>query len=159
MKNLKLYLAHSLKCRFRIRKIELELENKYNIELLNPFYDVYRPEILKMDKHKQNRFDFTLKQCKRIRKRDLDLIMQCDGLLCIIFNSYRMIGSFKEMCYAFENNKPVFLISYEYYAREHLWNKAESCKRFKNIKCFENWLKSKGYEKNENVEIKRPKRC
>lgn len=147
MKKLKLYLAHSLRTRKNVRKIELEIEKEFNIELLNPFYDVNRPEIKKMDKGKQTRFEFSLKKCKEIRKKDLDLIISCDGLLCIVIKSHKMIGSFKEMCFAYENNKPVYLISFEKYARNHLWNRAESEKRFKTIKEFTDWLKKEGYSK------------
>lgn len=152
MKKLKLYLAHSLEVRKTIRKLELQLEKKFNIELVNPFYDVDRPEIKRMDKGKQNRLDFTLKKCIKIREKDLDLIINCDGLLCIVFKSNKMIGSFKEMCFAYENNKPVYLISFEKYARNHLWNRAETLdKTFKSIKEFKKWLVKEGYEKvNEN---------
>jgi len=38
MKKLRLYLAHNLNTRKQIRKNELELESKYNIEVVNPFY-------------------------------------------------------------------------------------------------------------------------
>jgi len=58
-----------------------------------------------------------------------------------------MIGSFKEMTFAYENGKKVFLISFDKYVSGHLWNRAESYLIFSNINQFKDYLILNGYKR------------
>ena len=143
MKKLKLYLAHNLDTRKQIRKIELELEKNYNIELVNPFYDTKRDDIQKIDKGINTRWEISMKKCKNLVKRDLSNITRSDGLLAVVIKP--SIGTTLEIGYAKATNKKIFVIS-EIYIK-HPWIKVYADKRFRNFKAFENWLKKEGYKK------------
>jgi len=143
MKKLKLYLAHGFGSRHTVRKIEKDIEKNFNIDLINPFYDVDRTDVNKLDKGiKLNR---TKKDCQLVRNRDLKLIRNSDGVLAICFEP--TIGTFKEICYAYEHDKKVFFICYNKYARNHLWNVAECYLIFKDIHSFMFYLRLNGYER------------
>lgn len=143
MKKLKLYLAHNLDTRKQIREIELELERKYNIELVNPFYDTVRDDIKKIDEGVNTRWEISMKACKNLVKRDLSNITRSDGLLAIIIKP--SIGTTLEIGYAKATGKKIFIIS-EIYIK-HPWIKVYATKRFKNFIAFENWLIKEGYKK------------
>lgn len=145
MKKLKLYLAHCFHTRKTVRKIELQIEKEFNVELVNPFYDLDREDIKKLDKGIE--LNRTKKDCQFVRQRDLNNILASDGLLAIIFDLDKMIGTLKEMCFAYENGIKVYLVSYDVYARNHLWNVVESYLIFSSIKQFILYLEYNGYKK------------
>lgn len=162
MKKLKLYLAHNFDDRFKIRKIEKRLEKVYNIELLNPFYDVKRHDVRKLDEIGITRKEiygkiqlWNKKTCGLLVERDLKAIRQSDGLLTIIHSA--TIGTSMEIisC-AYFYRMPVYIITNTHYG--HPWIKymvyISKGKLFKNLKELEIWLEKEGYKKiNENVEI------
>jgi len=135
------YLAHQLKHRFLVREIELQLEKKFNIELVNPFYDGKRRDIQKLDKGNFKRTDFSLKDAKKIVENDLKAIDRSDGIVSIIID-IESIGSYMEIFYGYHVlHKPVYVISPDVKIRKHIWIKSNSTKQFSSITNFEKWLK------------------
>lgn len=155
MKKLKLYLAHNFNDRFKIRKIERKLEKKYNIELVNPFYDIKRDDVRKIDKIGKTRKElygkmqlWNEKMCESLVKRDLKAIRHSDGLFTIIF--FPSIGTPMEIisC-AYFYRMPVYIITKSHFAHPWLRYMAyiSNGKIFKNLKEFKKWLVKEGYEK------------
>jgi len=134
---LRLYLAHNLNDRHEIRKIELELEKEFDIELLNPFYDVKREDIEEMDTGKITRWEFTLQQCREIVNRDLSGIDSCDGLLAIIKTP--SIGTTLEIAYAFQHKKVIHIVSENFHS--HPWLRVYADQRFVTIDDYKKYLK------------------
>lgn len=141
MKKLKLYLAHNLNDRYEIRKIELELEKKYDIELVNPFYDIVRDDIKDLDEGRGNRYQLPMKRCVEVVKRDLNMILRCDGILAIIKSP--SIGTTLEIAYAKQFYRRIYIISEKYI--DHPWIKVYANRTFRNIDEFENWLRRNKY--------------
>jgi nucleoside 2-deoxyribosyltransferase len=138
-RKLKLYLAHSLETRTAIRKIELEIEDDFNIELYNPFYDnPNRDDIHDIDSGKTTRWELDLKHCEDIVDRDLNAIDECDGIVAIFLDS-SSIGTCLEIGYARQTGKMIFFISEKYY--NHPWIRVYADYRFKNIDEFKMFLK------------------
>jgi len=143
MKKIKLYLAHPLDERHIVRKIELELEKKYNIELVNPFYDSHRQDITDLDNGIISRHDFTKSQSIRISNKDLSILNSCDGIL--VYQPYNTIGSILELGHAHVLKtlgiKMVTIIIGIPKITNHLWIKAYCDYRFRTFKNFEKFLK------------------
>lgn len=141
MEKLKLYLAHNLNDRHEIREIELELEKKYNIELVNPFYDIVRDDIKDLDEGRGCRYKLPMKRCVELVKRDLSMILRCDGILAIIKSP--SIGTTLEIAHAKQYFRKIYIISEKY--SDHPWIKIYASRTFKTITEFENWLKRNKY--------------
>lgn len=135
MKKLKLYLAHNLDTRHEIRKWELQVEKKYKINLLNPFYDTTRNDIGDLDSGKITRWQLNDKRCHALVKRDLKAIDKCEGILAFVTGS---VGTTLEIGYARANNKKIFVISRDYIM--HPWIRVYANYRFATKEEFEEWL-------------------
>lgn len=108
---MKLYLAHPLVMRHEIRKIELGIEERTGIELLNPFYDQPRPEIEAMDRGEARRDDPNLDYLKIVTD-DLDLVdAGKDGILAYYTRKVHQIGTVCESWYALNTGLPVYVVS------------------------------------------------
>jgi hypothetical protein len=153
MKKLKLYLAHNFNNRYEIKKIEDYIEKNYNIELLNPFFDQERNDLV-MSKEK-NRDKLVRKfkrlndnQCEELVERDLNSIRKNEGLLSIIYKA--SIGTPMEIitC-AYFYRMPVYIITNT--LNHHPWlrymAKISNGKIFKTIEDFCKWLNKKGHRK------------
>lgn len=132
------YLAHDFEDRHRVRKIQKYIESIYKINLLNPFYDTQRDDIIKID------IGIPVirseKDCKNVRDEDLAHVRYSDGVLCII-NSSGGIGSYMEVFYASKIlDKPVYFVCPIKKIREHLWIRSNTFKIFKNIKELESYF-------------------
>jgi len=135
------YLAHQLKYRHGIRSIELELEKKYGINLINPFYDTERNDIKRIDSGEIVNLDLTVKDKKDIVAFDLDTIKNCDGVICFIID-HDVIGSFMEIFYAWrELNIPVYIVCPNDKIRLHPWVVTCSFKLFKYLEELEDYIK------------------
>ena len=150
MKPNKFYIAHGLYSRKKIHIIQTDLEKKYTLELVNPFYHSYRDEIAKLDAHggrNERRFyrrmlnKFTIKTCMNIVEQDLAMIDKCDGVLAII--NGHIVGTAMEIQYAKLTGKYIWVVAYKYH--NHPWIRAYADKLFPNIKSFETFLKRSGY--------------
>jgi nucleoside 2-deoxyribosyltransferase len=146
-KILKLYLAHNLDDRQKIRDIEKWLEANYNIKLFNPFYDSSRSDIQEIDAGISNRWELNNKKCKNIVKRDLTNLSNQDGIIAIIYKP--SIGTTLEIGYAKSKNKKIFIVSEIYI--DHPWLKVYANYLFRNLVEFKKWLDKNGYKKNINL--------
>lgn len=141
-KKLKLYLAHGLPTRHEVRKIELELEAKYNVELHNPFYDSgCRDDIDNLDNNKtcdeiRNKFDIS--HCWNIVNRDLKAIDKNHGVVAYIIGDVGL-GTAFEMGYCYYwSGCPLIIVSERYY--NHPWARCYADFIFRNQIEFEEFL-------------------
>jgi len=143
-----LYLAHNFSSRKAIRKWELRLEGKYNINLDNPFYDHDRNDIATLDALK----DGSKKQVEYFKERntrdmvdiivegDLKLIRKSDGIVSKITSP--SIGTSMEIIMAARvYGIPVYVITKT--VAYHPWIKKHATKIFSTQKEFEAYVKEK----------------
>jgi len=146
---LKLYIAHKLANRKKIKIFTEEIEKEYYVECLNPFYSIKRDEIDILDslKTKEEREQFkrtwTSDACKTIVETDLGLIDKCDGIIAFVEEG--VLGTAMEIQYARLTNKRIFIITNDY--TYHPWIRYYADGLFKNVDEFKKWLKDKGYER------------
>ena len=100
------YLGHPFNRREEIRLWELGFEAKHDVELLNPFYDVNREDVLDKD---NDAFYPREKHYKKLVEDDINLIKDSDYLLAFISNPIT-IGTTQEIVYAKNMGKRVFVI-------------------------------------------------
>ena len=129
------YLAHPLASRHEVRKWELSFETRAGIQLLNPFYDVHRPDIEDLDSNIQNP---RVKDYIRIVEDDLGLLRSQEGLLCFLDNN-PTIGVYQEMVYGFLDKKIVHTIVREQ-LMTHTWINYHSKKMFRSLEEFEEFV-------------------
>ena len=103
---MKLYGAHPFDYRQWFRQWELHLEVKFDIEIINPFYDLSRDDIKAIDEGLMGRYE---PDPTEIVERDLGAIADSDGILCVI-NGSGSYGTPQEMVYAHLWGKPVFTL-------------------------------------------------
>ncbi len=108
---MKLYLAHPIDLRKGIREIELFIEDTLKVELLNPFYDTGRTDIIEIDAGTKTRWDTDL-YYNDIVKNDLEAIESCDGIVAFIEKKTFAIGTLFEIWHCYKVlEKPVFIIT------------------------------------------------
>lgn len=139
MKNLGLYLAHPFDSRKYIREWELKVEKKFDVELVNPFYDVTRDDVEKIDLGRAKRYE-KLDPVKLVRK-DLAQIEEAMGVVAIIDGSLSY-GTIMEIVYACYYRKPVYIIVTNGHIK-HPWIQYHASGLFESFKEFEKWLKKK----------------
>jgi nucleoside 2-deoxyribosyltransferase len=140
-----LYLAHNFEIRKKIRKWELRMEGKYNINLDNPFYDHDRNDIRALD----NLEDGSPEQDRYFKERntdamvelivegDLELIRKSDGIVTQIKSP--SIGTSMEIIMAARiYGIPVYVITKKY--AFHPWIKKHATMTFSNTFEFEKFL-------------------
>ena len=151
MPRLKLYIAHNLAHRKSIRKTQLEIESKYNIKLVNPFYEYQREEIVTLDQiiskedkdlYKQSWSD---EACEAIVDMDLEMIRKCDGLLVFLSSNAALIGTSMEVQFAHMLNMKIFIITTNY--QFHPWIRTYATRIFNNVTEFKKYLKQEGLRK------------
>lgn len=141
-----LYLAHNFYRRKLIRKWELKIEGKYNINLDNPFYDNLQRaiEMRVIDKMKDHSSVQRAYHASRneisITEDDLEKIRKSDGVMAFV-NEIR-IGTPMEIFYAHRILRiPVYTVTHKY--AHHPWIKRHSDKIFSNRKDLERFLGEK----------------
>lgn len=134
------YLAHPVLTRKYVREWELEIEKKYNIDLINPFYDVGGPEcenIRRLDNGESLKLFFKYEQY--LVHRDIATIANSDFLIAVIDGS-TSYGTIMEICYAHQLHKPVYLIITNG-EENHSWLKFHSTKIYTSFISFEEDLR------------------
>ena len=141
-----LYLAHNFNIRKAIRRWELKIEGKFNINLDNPFYDHDRNDIKALDKLEDDSPEQvkyfkernTLTMVDSIVEGDLELIRKSDGLLTKIKSP--SIGTSMEIFFASRILRiPVYIITTAKLA-SHPWIKKHATMTFSNMDEFEKFL-------------------
>jgi len=134
-KMVKLYLAHAFDSRYEIRKWELDFEKQNPIELVNPFYDINRKDIIEIDNGKRQKYEVNE---NKIVERDIIEIIKSGGLVAIIDNNV-VVGTFQEMVYAKLFRKIIFgLITNGH--EKHPWLRYHSDFIFTTRKALEDKL-------------------
>ena len=138
-----LYLAHNFNTRKQIRKWELKMEGKYNINLDNPFYDnlnrAREMEALDFmkDGNRKQRDYLSKRSAESIVEDDLDKIRKSDGLLAIANNT--RIGTPMEIFFASRILRiPVYIVSKKY--AKHPWIVQHATMTFSSTVLFEKFL-------------------
>lgn len=141
-----LYLAHNFLTRKNIRKWELKMEKKYNINLDNPFYDnPDRAEEMKIldsytDCSREQRNYLSTRSSKNIVEDDLEKIRKSDGLVAVM-NDVR-VGTPMEVFFAARVLRiPVYIITISY--RYHPWVAEYATQIFSTLGEFEQFVKRK----------------
>ena len=116
---MKFYLAHSILARKWVRKQELKFEKTTGHELVNPFYDGReRGDIVKVDAGLWSPYDMRLDPDTLV-EGDLNAIDECQGILAFVSKKYPSIGTYCEIWYAYAQEKPVYIISPDWFT--HPW--------------------------------------
>lgn len=135
------YLAHQLTHRKKVLEIQKEIEYYYGLTLINPFYDTQRNDIEAIDKGLQSRYNIDIDRCREIVLSDLQIIRDCDGIICIVFD-HEAIGTFMELFYAWcVCDIPVYLVCYDEKIRNHPWINTVCYKIFSNIEELKDYIK------------------
>lgn len=114
---MRLYLAHPVLLRHKVRQDELEFERRTKIVLVNPFYDGTEvTAIAPLDAG-----EITLKQYAarlNVNKKgeqfvleDLKNIADTDGVVAVIQSGVPTVGTSMEIWEAFKTGKPVYIVS------------------------------------------------
>ena len=138
-----LYLAHNFNTRKNIRKWELKIEGRYNINLDNPFYDnpnrAKEMEVLDSmrDGNRKQRDYLSQRSAKSIVEDDLDKIRKSDGIIAIA-NDTR-IGTPMEIFFAGRILRiPVYVVSKKY--AQHPWIVQHATMTFTSMVEFEKFV-------------------
>lgn len=140
------YLAHNFLTRKQMRKWELKIEKKFNVNLDNPFYDnpERAEEMLILDSYidcsRKQRSYLSSRSSYNIVEDDLEKIRKSDGIIAIL-NDVR-IGTPMEVFYASRVLRiPVYVVTRKYAA--HPWVIQMATKIFANKRELEQFLKNK----------------
>jgi len=114
----KFYLAHPFETRERTRQWELEIEAKYDINFVNPFYDLNRKDVDDIDNNKKGRYDIESPQ--ELVERDL----------CAIY------GTIMEIYQSFRAGLPVYIICTNGH-ENHPWLRYCAKEIFTSFEAFE----------------------
>jgi hypothetical protein len=138
------YLAHPILDRDWVRKEELRLEKKFNLDLANPFYDEKeRNDIKEIDAGKIMPYGIQL--VDKIVFGDIDKINKSKGILGFVTSSVS-VGTFMELFYnAWVLRHPAYIIVTNKNLQTHPWLRfcARYGRIFKSLPSFERWWEKK----------------
>jgi len=100
------YFAHPWPSREAVRQKELEWESRYEIEIVNPFFDLNRDDVAAIDELRITRRQL---DCHTLVQRDLIAILSSDAVIAYI-NGDVSYGTIMEIFWAWVCHKPVYLI-------------------------------------------------
>jgi len=104
---MKYYLAHPFDSRKAMRQWELETEVQYDIEIINPFYDIGRCDVEPIDDGTKARYEGL--NSTELVNRDLSAIWSCGGVIAYV-NGDLSYGTIMEIVYAKQFGREVHLI-------------------------------------------------
>jgi len=142
------YLAHPFESREEVRTWEVGAEKRLGIELVNPFYDVPRNDIKKLDVTKPMTREERQRQMVEafgpdyynpIVEGDLHLIATSNGVIAIM-NDAVSIGTPMEIFYArVVLQKQVYVVHLTDKNRWHPWLQYYANRMFSGFAEFEKW--------------------
>jgi len=137
---MKFYLAHPWEMKDEIRKWELEVEFKYGIDFLNPFFDIKRLDIEEIVRGKNEpRGIYRKEDGLEIVKRDLELIEKSSGLVAFLELDAKSIGTPIEIFYSSHIlNKLTYVITKT--CKGHPWISGLATEIFNSKEDFEKYL-------------------
>jgi len=146
---IEMYLAHPFSSRHKMREWELEMEKEWNLNIINPFFDVVREDKEIIDKKdvtlttqatRKERYGLTDEQCATLVERDVSLIKNSDGMIAIVDGSLSY-GTIQEMVYAHKLGVPVYAVILNGHIG-HPWLRYHSTKIFETLEELAEWLKT-----------------
>ena len=102
-----IYTSHPFDFRREFRKWELHIESKFEVELINPFYDIHRDDVKLIDEEGITRYE--LLDHKEVVERDIAAIKDSDAVITVI-SGHTSYGTPMEMVYARIYHKPNYLV-------------------------------------------------
>jgi nucleoside 2-deoxyribosyltransferase len=133
------YLAHPFDARHEIREWELATEVKYDIELVNPFYDVHRADVSAIDEGRHERYERL--DPANIVKRDLDAIDDADGVIAFVDGSVSY-GTPMEIMYSHCVHPDSTFIVCTNGHHDHPWLRYHSTRIFTSKQELEQYLET-----------------
>jgi nucleoside 2-deoxyribosyltransferase len=137
--------------RHECRAWERYAEHQSGIEILNPFYDVYREEIIKIDCGIVEKYDRSFDHMA-IVTNDLSYLDSCDAVLAIIEEA-NSIGTHCELWHSVNVKKPVYVITGSF--ENHPWiryaTESTGGLIFPTWRNFINWLREEKEAELERV--------
>ena len=127
------YLSHPFDTKEMMRQWELRIEVEYDLEIINPFYDISRDDIRAIDQGLMGRYEGLDPEV--IVHRDLNAIAQSDGVIAYIDGSVSY-GTIMEIVYAYQLNKTVNLIITNGH-EQHPWLVFHSGPIYTSLEAFE----------------------
>ncbi len=106
-KPMQLYLAHPFAARASVREWELKVEAETGLVLVNPFYDMDRPEVGEIDAGMRDKYNV---DATDIVEGDLSLMRSCDGMIVVIADVKGSYGTVMELAYGQMWDMPTMLI-------------------------------------------------
>lgn len=141
MRKLEFYLAHPFNERHNIRTWELGFEKRTHINLINPFYDISREDVERIDAGRAERYTELIP--KELVERDIGYIIRSTTTGTIAFVTGALsYGTIMEMVYTKLNNKLLYSIVTNGHDN-HPWLRYHSTKIFTNKLDFEKYIKQK----------------
>jgi len=133
---MKLYLAHPFDSRHSIREWELITEVKFELELVNPFYDLGRSDVDPIDDGRHERYERL--DPEALVSRDIEAIGNSDGVIAFV-NGELSYGTIMEVVYAHLLNLPVYAVVTNGH-HDHPWLRYHATEIFKTVQELENHL-------------------
>ncbi len=130
------YLSHPWDTRKMMRQWELRIEVDYDLEIINPFYDINRDDVLAIDNGIAGRYERLDPEV--IVSRDLTAIAQSDGVIAYVDGSVSY-GTIMEMVYAYQLNRAISLICTNGH-EDHPWLVFHSDRIYTSLEAFEDTL-------------------
>jgi len=135
------YLAHPSLIRQQMRVMELHLESTYGIDIINPFYDLSRDDIKKIDAGLIGKYDV---DPSLILPRDLDAIYKAKNGIIAIIDGSTSYGTIMEIVYAYLYCKPVHTVCTNGEER-HPWLIHHSTQILTSLEGLEDWVAREAY--------------
>ena len=101
------YLAHPFDTRYEVREWELGFEEATGIELINPFYDIERTDVVEIDESRAGRYEKL--DPEELVRRDLDAIDKGEFVVAFVTGALSY-GTIMEIVYAKLFGLPVYII-------------------------------------------------
>lgn len=111
------YLAHPFDSRKEMRNWELRLETHRGLNIVNPFYDLTRDDVISVDEGRTGRYEKL--DPDELVIRDLKAIGSVDGIIAYI-NGDLSYGTIMEIVYASKMSKEIHIICTNGHER-HPW--------------------------------------
>ena len=151
------YLAHPFEARKIVRPWELLVEKFFNINLINPIYDLYSEATKLIDDGLKTRYEKV--DYIKLVERELEQIRGdgTKGVIMIQPGNFFSIGAYHEMVYTHNIGKPVYVLIMNGH-HEHPWVKYHSTKIFTtwemiNRFLVDNFQIKKGFDKEEVFKV------
>lgn len=132
------YLAHPFDERHNLRIWELGIERTTGINLINPFYDVNRDDVIKIDEGRNKRYEKL--NPRELVLRDVGQIMKAKTGTIAFVTGALSYGTIQEMVYTKLFKKELLSVITNGH-ENHPWLRYHSDRIFTDIRKLEKYLK------------------